>query len=486
VYLFSVLRRQAVFAMAKSCLSLSSEVFHELPCHPDGRSVAPVSEREIGDLLWLHVANRIEQASKPVTGIGYWLSSVGDQVKHLMRTERPVPGVLARLQQASFDDERRLQSLYLQGLSSLRANDPPSGVRSLQAACDEYGFVGEPYVMLGIARCLLGDTAAAQQAAEKGRDLLLGLGTSWHKCLSQQGWLEICDFVRRGISHSEVGSVLPKIVQTHSVFPGQSNAYGPLSPVAADSQGSQPEVARFFSYLEAIRTHRTKESLKFYPGLSRVPWHDPAQFALTAALESHFAQIKAEALQVRTNFYHEEAEQIGRTGSWQVCMFYEQGRRNDFVCEQCPVISSIIDKHLEVRRSAGLIYLSCLGPQTHVAPHQGGSNLRLRCHFALSVPSGDCAMRVGEEVRHWEEGRCLVFDDTFEHEVWNRTDQPRLVLLIDLWHPDLARLEREALEALNWIGISRANEIVGAWARNDAQRKREGKFGYLQRSGFVD
>ena len=76
-----------------------------------------------------------------------------------------------------------------------------------------------------------------------------------------------------------------------------------------------------------------------------------------------------------------------------------------------------------------MIYLSKVGPHTHVAPHRAGSNIRLRCHLALSIPEGDCAIRVGDDVHRWKEGKCIVFDDTLEHEIWNRTDEERLVLL---------------------------------------------------------
>jgi hypothetical protein len=116
-----------------------------------------------------------------------------------------------------------------------------------------------------------------------------------------------------------------------------------------------------------------------------------------------------------------------------------------------------------------------MAPHTHIAAHKAGSNLRLRCHLALSIPDGDCAIRVGDEVRHWQESKCIVFDDTFEHEVWNRTDEDRLVLLVDLWHPDLTSLERESLEAINWLGTSRANAMLSTWQRNELQRNREGK-----------
>ena len=179
-------------------------------------------------------------------------------------------------------------------------------------------------------------------------------------------------------------------------------------------------------------------------------------------------------MKVRPSNYFEEAEDIGRTGSWQVCMLYEQGRRNDDICDQCPTTTAVLEGHDSVRRSAGLIYLSKMAPQTHVAAHQARGNLRLRCHLALSIPEGDCAIRVGDTVHRWEEGKCIVFDDSFEHEVWNRTDEPRLVLLIDLWHPDLTKLERAALDTVNWMSLEKARAMMGTWHRNDSERGREG------------
>lgn len=59
------------------------------------------------------------------------------------------------------------------------------------------------------------------------------------------------------------------------------------------------------------------------------------------------------------------------------------------------------------------------------------------------MPDG-CSIRVGDEVRTWVEGRCLLFDDSFEHEVRNDTDRARVVLLLRFFHPDLAPARRGA------------------------------------------
>jgi aspartate beta-hydroxylase len=65
----------------------------------------------------------------------------------------------------------------------------------------------------------------------------------------------------------------------------------------------------------------------------------------------------------------------------------------------------------------------------------------------LIVPD-DCAIRVGGEEHAWKEGQCVTFDDTFEHEAWNRSDQTRVVLIMDGWNPHLSGVECEAITRL--------------------------------------
>lgn len=94
--------------------------------------------------------------------------------------------------------------------------------------------------------------------------------------------------------------------------------------------------------------------------------------------------------------------------------------------------------------TAKLIYsipdiISCdysyLKPHTHILPHKGYTRMVLRCHLPLIVPEGDCAIRIGDETRKWEEGKLMVFDDSFDHEAWNKTDAPRAVLMFDIPNP---------------------------------------------------
>ena len=88
----------------------------------------------------------------------------------------------------------------------------------------------------------------------------------------------------------------------------------------------------------------------------------------------------------------------------------------------------------------GAHFFSRLTPKSHIGAHCGPSNLRLRVHLGLKVPPG-CRIRVGEEVRTWTAGECLIFDDSFEHEVWHDGDEDRVVLICDMWHPQLSMAE---------------------------------------------
>jgi aspartate beta-hydroxylase len=105
---------------------------------------------------------------------------------------------------------------------------------------------------------------------------------------------------------------------------------------------------------------------------------------------------------------------------------------------------------------------------THIAAHRGPTNLRLRCHLGIVVPEGDCGIRVGDELGRWQAGRCIVFDDHFNHEAWNHTAAERIVLIVDLWHPDLSADEVRWLESVHAYTAFHAVRLNRYWARNDA------------------
>ena len=75
-------------------------------------------------------------------------------------------------------------------------------------------------------------------------------------------------------------------------------------------------------------------------------------------------------------------------------------------------------------------------PGTHITPHNGPTGKKLRVHLPVLGTKG-ARMRVGDETRELEEGKCIIFDDSFNHEAWYDGDKTRINLIIDFWHPEL-------------------------------------------------
>ncbi|GIJ21069.1 aspartyl/asparaginyl beta-hydroxylase domain-containing protein [Micromonospora lutea] len=178
----------------------------------------------------------------------------------------------------------------------------------------------------------------------------------------------------------------------------------------------------------------------YLPSLEPRPVYDADAMWFCAYLEEHYPMIRAELDRVtepgESGFLPVE-EPLLRAGRWEQVTLYEGGQRFDDACARFPVTASIIEGIPEATSAGtGVVTLSWLYPGTHIMPHCGGSNARLRVHLGLRVGGGE-RMRVGTETLTWEEGRCFVFDDSFEHEVWHDGDQPRVVLLMDVAHPQL-------------------------------------------------
>jgi aspartate beta-hydroxylase len=198
----------------------------------------------------------------------------------------------------------------------------------------------------------------------------------------------------------------------------------------------------------------------YFPGLPEGPYHDPFLHPWTARLVDSFDAIRAEALAVlEADTGIEEFLQFapgqsrdgylggaGSTPSWDAYFFYRHGRRYDANHARCPATSQLLDsiELCEVAGQAPEVCFSVLQPGTDIKPHHGATNTRLVMHLPLVVPPG-CALNVRGGGEHlWREGEPMMFDDTFEHEAWNRSDRRRVILLMDCWNPHLTGAERIA------------------------------------------
>jgi hypothetical protein len=244
-----------------------------------------------------------------------------------------------------------------------------------------------------------------------------------------------------------------------------------MDSIPIKTEGDQLKSGRRLeAYLASFASNETDPHMGYYPGLPSRPWHDASNIPIVAALEDAFLEIQAEIKSIPESTFHKESERIPRTGAWDVLMLYERGYKDPANCRSCPVTVEAIKSHATIRSLCGLICVSRLRPGTRIAAYRGPTNMRLRCHLALSVPVGDCAIRVHDETRRWQEGRCLVFDDYFAHEAWNETSGDRVVLVVDIWHPDLSRLEIAMLEGLQRYAIANANSLSRYFAMNARAR----------------
>lgn len=133
---------------------------------------------------------------------------------------------------------------------------------------------------------------------------------------------------------------------------------------------------------------------------------------------------------------------------WGAFHLWKNGVRDDAACARCPQTAAAIEALplADLPARAPSVFFSLLRPGTHLPAHTGVSNVRAIIHLPLIVPD-NCTFRVGGETRDWRAGEAWAFDDTIEHEAWNRSDQLRAILIFDVWNPYLTGAEREVLRA---------------------------------------
>ena len=209
---------------------------------------------------------------------------------------------------------------------------------------------------------------------------------------------------------------------------------------------------------------RQQPKFLYFPGVPSRPYYPRERFPWLAELEASTATIREELRAVlsqpqdlesflRADSPQDTADLLRSSGTanaaWDAYFFHRHGERYDAHAAACPQTAALLDSLplAYVREHSPETLFSVLRPGSHILPHRGVTNTRLVTHLPLIVPS-DCALRVGGEVHAWQEGRCVTFDDTFEHEAWNRSGETRVVLIIDSWNPDLSEAEQAAVADL--------------------------------------
>ena len=135
-------------------------------------------------------------------------------------------------------------------------------------------------------------------------------------------------------------------------------------------------------------------------------------------------------------------------GAWNTFPLLRAAKIADDNVKRCPKTWSIVEKCPLPWGALGGVYFSILSPGTKIAPHFGPSNVKYRYHLTIQE-ADDAQIRSADEWRTWPEGKCLILDDSFEHEVAHNGQTARVVLIVDCWRPDLTEAEREFITQLH-------------------------------------
>jgi aspartyl/asparaginyl beta-hydroxylase (cupin superfamily) len=194
-----------------------------------------------------------------------------------------------------------------------------------------------------------------------------------------------------------------------------------------------------------------------YPFLPADEFFDREHFPWLAELEAQTDAIRAELIALLAsddpglapyvtmppgtprNIWSE----LNNNKAWSALHLWKDGERIEAACARAPKTAEVIERLplAGVPDRAPNVFFSILQAGKHIPPHTGVTNTRTIIHLPLIVPTG-CAFRVGGETREWREGEAFAFDDTIEHEAWNKSAQDRAVLILDCWNPHLSEHER--------------------------------------------
>ena len=247
-----------------------------------------------------------------------------------------------------------------------------------------------------------------------------------------------------------------------------------LSEARARHAGERLE--RFDACFDALVGKRAvfapQPTFMLFPRLPAIEFLDRGDFRWLDAFEAAAEEIRAEAraalAQAADEFVPyiskpagspvDQWQELNNSKRWSTFFLIKNGERIEEHLARCPRTAALLAAAplCEIRGHAPTAFFSVLAPQTRIPAHAGVTNTRFIVHMALVVPYS-CEFRVGAETRAWQEGRAWVFDDSFEHEAWNGSDEPRIVLIFDIWNSFLTAAERD-LVAVVTAGVQEYNE----------------------------
>jgi len=199
----------------------------------------------------------------------------------------------------------------------------------------------------------------------------------------------------------------------------------------------KPLIIRFGKWMQP----KTNRWIARSSRIPDVPVFKAGDFAWTKKLEDNWEVIRAEAAMALQDLdsvpplasISPDHRRIAPAGRWRSFFLVGYRYREENNCRICPRTAELVSEVPGLNSA----FFSVLVPNTHLPAHTGVSKAFLTCHLGVQVPreSEKCRMRVVDQWLEWEEGKCLVFDDVFDHEVRNDSDETRIVLLVQFKRP---------------------------------------------------
>ena len=206
--------------------------------------------------------------------------------------------------------------------------------------------------------------------------------------------------------------------------------------------------------LETYERRQQEPTLFYLEGLPSQIWYSNDEYSSEVFIlhnQSTLDMFRKEFMDVYRDLNVGWVSNEVPSGGWHLFYLINQGIKNEQNCLKCPKVVETIEglKSAMLDCAFGNVVFSVLLPGTHIARHCGPTNVRIRCHVPLQAPEGYFISVAGEE-KTWREGETMIFDDSFYHEVYchGNINEPRVVLMIDLWHPSLLLREREMIKNL--------------------------------------
>jgi aspartate beta-hydroxylase len=405
------------------------------------------------------------------------------EAQELLRQGR-IPEAEAAFSRVLEASPHHVEALNVLALSALRGGRVPQALDLLHRAALADPRDAVTQLHLGRAFDAAGDIAAALQAYEAAVRLRPDFSVArlyWAASLERANRIDraVVQYVRaledaqksgRWLKPESTPPALRQLVE-HAVATVRENRnlafaslFEPLvNRFGKNSLARVAQALRIYFKQEAavFPDPRQRPTFLFVPGLPAAPYLDRALFPWIGDLEAETANVQAELGRLLPDsrgrervFDTAELEQANLRGdgiapSWTGYYFYRYGLRREDNCGACPHTARALESIplSRVRAHGPEVLFSVFTPGTHLLPHRGVTNTRLVGHLPLVIPE-NCALKVGGELHAWAEGRVVIFDDTYEHEAWNRSSSIRVVMIFDIWNPYLTEVERLAFADL--------------------------------------